>query len=103
MKLIDDNRERIYELCDSHKVEELYLFGSVLKDNFLDTSDVDILVQFSNQELDEYFDNYMDFKEKLELLFNRPVDLVENQSIRNPIFRNVVDREKQLFYDRKNP
>lgn len=103
MKLIDDNRERIYELCDSHKVEELYLFGSVLKDNFLDSSDVDILVQFSNQELDEYFDNYMDFKEKLELLFNRPVDLVENQSIRNPIFRNVVDREKQLFYDRKNP
>lgn len=103
MKLIDDNRERIYELCDSQKVEELYLFGSVLKDNFLDSSDVDILVQFSNQELDEYFDNYMDFKEKLELLFNRPVDLVENQSIRNPIFRNVVDREKQLFYDRKNP
>ncbi len=98
MKLIDDNRERIYELCDSHKVEELYLFGSVLKDNFIDSSDVDILVQFSNQELDEYFDNYMDFKEKLELLFNRPVDLVENQSIRNPIFRNVVDIEKQLFY-----
>ncbi len=98
MKLIDDNRERIYELCDSHKVEELYLFGSVLKDNFIDSSDVDILVQFSNQELDEYFDNYMDFKEKLELLFNRPVDLVENQSIRNPTFRNVVDIEKQLFY-----
>jgi predicted nucleotidyltransferase len=99
MKLIDENRERIYELCHSHKVEELYLFGSVLKDNFLDSSDVDILVQFSNQELDEYFDNYMDFKEKLELLFNRPVDLIENQSIRNPIFRNVVDREKQLFYE----
>jgi hypothetical protein len=103
MKLIDDNREKLFELCQSHNVDELYLFGSILKDNFLDSSDVDILVQFSKQEVVVYFDNYMDFKEKLELLFNRSVDLVENQSIRNPIFRNVVDREKQLFYERKNP
>ena len=44
----------------------------------------------------------MDFKESLELLFKRPVDLVENHAIRNPIFRKVVDREKQLFYERKS-
>jgi predicted nucleotidyltransferase len=40
----------------------------------------------------------MDFKEKVELLLNRPIDLVENQAIKNPIFRKVVDREKQLIY-----
>jgi len=39
---------------------------------------------------------------ELEQLFNRPVDLVENQAIRNPIFRNVIDREKQLIYERKS-
>jgi predicted nucleotidyltransferase len=50
----------------------------------------------------EYFDNYMDLKENLEQLFKRPVELVENQAIRNPIFRMVVDREKQLFYERKS-
>lgn len=50
----------------------------------------------------DYFDNYMDLKERLENLFNRPVDLVQNQAIKNPIFRREVDREKHLIYERKN-
>lgn len=49
-------------------------------------------------DLMDYFDNYMDLKERLEELFKRPVDLVENQAIKNPIFRKIVDREKQLVY-----
>ncbi|MDZ7633521.1 MAG: hypothetical protein U5L72_03395 [Bacteroidales bacterium] len=32
----------------------------------------------------------MDFKENLEALLKRPVDLVENQAIRNPIFRRFL-------------
>ncbi len=68
----------------------------------MDSSDIDILVQFRDIEIERYFDNYMDLKENLELLFNREVDLVENQAIKNPIFRRVVDREKKLVYGRKN-
>jgi predicted nucleotidyltransferase len=102
MKLIDDNREKLFELCDRHKVKELYLFGSILTERFIDSSDIDVLVQFSDIELEKYFDNYMDFKEQLELLFEREIDLVENQAIRNPIFRQVVDREKKLVYERKD-
>lgn len=77
------------------------MFGSILTNQFDESSDIDILIQFGQVELAEYFDNYMDLKEKLEELFKRPVDLVENQSIRNPIFRRIVDREKQLVYERK--
>jgi predicted nucleotidyltransferase len=102
MKLIDDNREKLIELCDRHKVKELYLFGSILTERFIDSSDIDVLVQFSDIELEKYFDNYMDFKEQLELLFKREIDLIENQAIRNPIFRRVVDREKKLVYERKD-
>lgn len=102
MKLIDENIDKLTKLCDIHKVKELYLFGSILSDKFNDNSDVDMLIQFSQIELLEYFDNYMDLKEKLEQLFNRPIDLVENQAIRNPIFRKIVDREKQLIYERKS-
>jgi predicted nucleotidyltransferase len=43
----------------------------------------------------------MDFKEKLENLFGRQIDLLENQAIRNPIFRKVLDRDKRLVYDRE--
>lgn len=102
MKLIDANRDKLIELCERHKVKELYFFGSVLTDKFEESSDIDILIQFYQIDLMEYFDNYMDFKDNLEKLFKRPVDLVENQAIRNPIFRKVIDREKLLFYERKN-
>jgi len=101
MNLIDNYRSQIIELCDSHKVKELYLFGSVLTDQFNDSSDIDMLIQFNQVELLEYFDNYMDLKEKLEKMFNRQVDLVENQAVKNPIFRKVLDREKRLLYERK--
>ena len=102
MKLIDSNKDKLIELCINHKVKELYLFGSVLTERFQDSSDIDMLIQFYQVDLMDYFDNYMDLKEKLEQLFNRPVDLVENQAIRNPIFRRIVDREKQLIYERKS-
>jgi predicted nucleotidyltransferase len=102
MNLIDKNIDRVIELCNKHKVKELYLFGSVLTDKFDDSSDIDMLIQFGHVDLLDYFDNYMDLKEELEELLNRPIDLVENQAIRNPIFRRIVDREKKLVYERKS-
>jgi uncharacterized protein len=102
MDLIDKNINAIKKLCDKHKVKELYIFGSLLTDKFNESSDIDLLIQFGKVNLIEYFDNYMDLKEELETLLNRPIDLVENQAIRNPIFRRIVDREKELVYERKS-
>jgi uncharacterized protein len=73
-----------------------------LSDEFNESSDIDILIQFDHVELDEYFDNYMDFKDELEKLLGRPIDIVENQAIRNPIFRRIVDRDKKLIYERES-
>jgi len=94
MKLIDDKKQKLNQICIDLNVKKLYLFGSILTNEFKDDNDIDMLIQFSVIDLN----NYMDFKEKMELLFNRPVDLVENQAIKNPVFRKVVDKEKQLIY-----
>lgn len=102
MNIVDRNIDILIELCKNHKVGELYIFGSILTDNFSDKSDIDFLVQFEKIDLQEYFDNYMDFKENLEKLLGRPVDLLENQAIRNPILRKVVDRDKKLVYERES-
>lgn len=102
MNIIERNIDQIIKLCKRHKVRELYLFGSILTDTFNDESDIDFLVEFSIVDIQEYFNNYMDFKEKLEALLKRPVDLVENQAVRNPIFRKVLDREKKLVYERES-
>jgi len=76
----------------------MYLFGSALNSNFNKESDVDLLVKFKVIELSKYFDNYMDFKEKLENLFGRKVDLVEEQTLRNPILINSINKSKELIY-----
>jgi predicted nucleotidyltransferase len=64
--------------------------------------DLSLLIQFADIDLKNYFENYMDLKEKLECLFNRKVDLVENQAVKNPIFRKVLYSEKILVYERKS-
>lgn len=49
-------------------------------------------------DLVNYFNNYMNFKEKLETLFGRDVDLVEEQTLRNPILIKSIDKSKELIY-----
>lgn len=102
MGIIEKNTDRLFELCANHQVRQLYVFGSALTNQFNESSDIDFLVQFNQVDLLSYFDNYMDFKEELESLFGRPIDLVENQAIKNPVFRRVIDREKRLIYERKS-
>ena len=102
MNLVEINSERLTELCEQYNVKELYIFGSILTDKFNDLSDIDMLIQFSQIDVLKYFDNYMDLKEALENLFQRDVDLIENQAIRNPIFRQVIEREKKIVYERKS-
>lgn len=101
MNIIEKNIESLIDLCKQHKVKELYLFGSILTSKFNKDSDIDMLVQFDNVDILEYADNYLDFKERLEKLLGREIDLIENQSIRNPIFRKIVDRDKKIVYDRE--
>jgi len=79
-------------------VKELYLFGSVLGDNFHTSSDIDFLVEFSGVNLIDYFNNFMNLKHDLELLLGSHVDFVESKAIKNPIFRRSVDRSKHLIY-----
>jgi predicted nucleotidyltransferase len=98
MGIIDRNIEDLKRLCTMYNVEKMYLFGSVLNSNFNNESDIDILVKFKSIELSKYFDNYMDFKQNLEKLFGRKVDIVEEQTLRNPILINSINKSKELIY-----
>jgi uncharacterized protein len=103
MNLVTQHIEAIKRICLKHQVDQLFIFGSMNTDKFNDQSDIDILIQF-NSSVDpaDYFNNYMDFKNNMEDLLKREVDIVENQAIRNPIFRKIVDRDKILIYERKS-
>jgi len=98
MEIVDINIEDLKVLCIIYNVEKMYLFGSALNSNFNKESDIDLLVKFKSIELSKYFDNYMDFKENLEKLFGREVDLIEEQTLKNPILINSINKSKELIY-----
>jgi len=102
MKLIQKHIKNIKNLCKIYHVEEFYVFGSILTDKFNQTSDIDFLVLFSEVEPLEYFDNYMDFKEALESLLSRSVDLIEVQTLKNPILKRSINRNKRFIYGRED-
>ena len=90
---------QIKKLCEQHKVDKLYAFGSVLTDNFSKDSDVDFLYRFrSDVPVNEYADNFFDFKFSLEDMLNRPIDLVSEKHLQNPYFIEEINSTKQLIY-----
>ncbi|MBF9253550.1 nucleotidyltransferase domain-containing protein [Pontibacter sp. 172403-2] len=99
MNVVEQNITSITELCQLHKVDRLFVFGSVLTDEFHEESDIDFLVKFGSKiSLYHHFDNYMEFKESLEKLLQRPIDLVEEQTVKNPILKRSIDKNKKLLY-----
>ena len=98
MKLIENNIQKIIDLCKKHKVHKLFVFGSILTNHFNDKSDVDLVVDFNKKEVEDYFDNYFDFKYSLEELLGREIDLLEEQTIKNPYLKKNVDATKTLIY-----
>ena len=98
MNNLQTYKPAITKLCELHKVKSLYAFGSVLTEDFRTESDVDLIVEFENVELEDYADNYFDFKFSLQDVLKRPIDLLEDQAIKNPYFRKTIDRTRQLIY-----
>ncbi|MGY5353564.1 nucleotidyltransferase family protein [Wenyingzhuangia sp. IMCC45467] len=96
--MIDKNIKRVKTLCKKHKVEKLYLFGSATNETFSENSDIDFLVKFNISDLSLYFDNYISFKEKLGKIFKRNIDLVEEQTLKNPVLINSINKNKELIY-----
>lgn len=98
MNFFSNYLPKIIALCKKHKVKKLFAFGSVLTNRFTDKSDIDLVVDFNKAEVDDYFTNYFDLKYALEALLGRDVDLIEDQAIRNPYFKESVDTTKIQLY-----
>jgi hypothetical protein len=99
MEAIEQKREQLANLCRQYHVQRLALFGSALRDDFNSLhSDLDFLVEFEPLPAGTYADTYFGLMEALEQLFQRPVDLVVESAIKNPYFRESVERSKALLY-----
>lgn len=98
MELIVKNKQHLVALCDQYQVEEFFVFGSSLNQNFSAESDFDFLVNFKEMPFDLYTDNYFGLHEELEKIFQRNVDLITGNSLENKFFKEKVFQTRKLLY-----
>lgn len=97
--LIEKNIEKLQVICKKNFVAELYIFGSVLTKDFSDQSDLDFAYVFKdNLTPIEHGDAFFGLMEDLQNLFNRKIDLVSYRVVKNPIFKQELDRTKISLY-----
>jgi predicted nucleotidyltransferase len=97
--IIEQNMEKLADLCRRHHVAVLDVFGSAASGEFDEQrSDIDLLVEFDETLTTNRFDNFFELLEELKQLFNRPIDLVEPGGLRNPYFIDSVNRTRKRIY-----
>jgi uncharacterized protein len=93
---IQINETTLADFAKRHKVSELAVFGSSLRDDFTSKSDVDILVTFLAGADVSLFD-LVDMGDELSALIGRPVDLVPKLGIKPRILQSVLESSRIIY------
>jgi uncharacterized protein len=86
------DRERLGHLCRERGVARLDLFGSALREDFREDSDVDLLAALRPEACVTLLD-WADLQEKLSEVFGRRVDLVSRRAVegsQNPYRKQAI-------------
>jgi uncharacterized protein len=89
----------IQSFCERHQLAELSLFGSVLRDDFSDASDIDVLFELLEGQT-MTLEKFLEMKDQLEEQFGREIDLVERKLVTNPFRRKHILENRRTLYVR---
>ncbi len=98
MNISELKNKALEQVCKEFRVKTLYVFGSYVSEYFSEDSDLDFLVEFERAGFSGAFDQFMGLKEKLEEIYQQPVDLLTIKRFRNPLFQEEVEKSKTLVY-----
>lgn len=90
MSKTDVSHSQIEDFCRRWNIVELCVFGSLLRDDFGPSSDVDFLFQH-DPNCEYSFQDLLDMVGELEETFDRKVDFVDRMAIENS--RNYLRRD----------
>ncbi len=97
--LIENARGQIVALCQAHEVKRFDVFGSALRDDFdANDSDLDAVVEFSSAKVQSNLHRYFGFKQQLESMLKRQVDLIELHAMPDTRLKRIIERHKVLLY-----
>jgi uncharacterized protein len=96
--VLEGYREELAALCQRYRVRRLDVFGSATVNDFDESSDVDLLVEFEDMPYADRADAYLGLLTAAEALLERRIDLVELGAIRNPYLRRGIEESRELVY-----
>ena len=101
--LITSNIDKLKILFEQNKVQRAFVFGSAVAGDFNEKSDLDFLVRFQ-PDLDplEKGELWWNLHDKLRDFLNREVDIVTENSLKNPYFIKELDETKRLIYEKQS-
>ena len=85
-KLLKENKEKLKK----HHVKKIGLFGSILRGDQTNESDVDLIVEF--EEGKKSYDNFIELAFLLENLLQRKIDLLTIEAL-NPYMKPKILKE----------
>ena len=94
METIEMVKEKILPILSKYGVRRAGLFGSVVRKDFGQSSDVDILV-----DVDDHLSllSLIEMKLALQDVLERPVDLVEYEMIKPQLRPYILDEEIRIL------
>lgn len=96
---IPHNPDKLADYCRRHHIRRLAFFGSILREDFNDQSDIDVLVEFESGSRVGYFDLAAMEIELSEVLgTKRAVDLRTAGEL-SRYFREDVINQAEVLYD----
>ena len=87
----------VINICKKYFIKELSLFGSSIRDDFTQNSDIDILVSFEQNLTITLFD-IIELEDELSKIFNKEVAILEKESLKNPIRKNKILSTREIIY-----
>ena len=99
ISLIADNTDAIAAICREYRIRKLDLFGSAATGDFdPETSDIDFVVDLGAYERG-VSRRFLQFADALEALLGRRIDVITDEQLRNPYFRQSVQEQRVNVYN----
>ena len=93
MELLKEKRDEILRIAERHGARNIRVFGSIVRGEVTESSDIDFLVDVSDQTSPWFPAGLVD---ELQRLLGRPVDVLTENAIHRLLRRRILKEARPL-------
>ena len=98
MKIIDDLRQELPNVCEKYDIAFVDLFGSLARDEEQADSDIDLIIDFNEPRNFETSKRFFGFLHSIEDRYGRNVDILTPTSLKNPYLIEEINKDRIRLY-----